>query len=227
MKPAAIIGLLALLASGMDPKVDGKPIRLGCERPHVHLYVVQTLGTLLPAEAGERIAVSSQGSTTLVAGLEQLRGLVRITDGRAALRFVRLRTSPATWYMWRDSRGEQRSQETEIVPASRARGLPSFGLRGEDLGYLAKHPNGYCGILPDKVWRAAGFSAPEVVKEPGGFVVTRWVYSESWPDSRQILKIREVVDEDGSYQRRVLSTMDPRRVDQLLDPGQLMFPRFA
>ena len=224
MKVAAIVGLLMLLASGLDQKVDlgiSQPVHLGCERHHVNLYVVNTMPFVTPAAAGQRIVVSSQSSAEFVAGLERLRGLVRITDRKTALQFVRLRTSPATWYMWRDG-----SREMEIVAASRARSLPSFGLPDRDSGKWAKDADGWGGILPDDVYRVAGFSPPEVEKEPGGFAITRWIYSESKPDGRLILKVREVVEEDGRYQCSIVTTMDPGRVNQSLDPGQLMLPVF-
>jgi hypothetical protein len=215
MKTAGMVGLLVLLAPGTDQKVDpsfSKPVHLGCERDRVHLYVVNTEPYTLPVEMCERIAASSQGGTALVADLKQLRGLVRINDGQTALRFVRFHTSPATWYMWRDGQ-----REVEIVAASRARGLPSFGLPNDAALSWTKEKSGWYGILSDKECRDAGFGPPRVEKEPGAFAVTRWIYSEAFP-SGLITKVREVVEDDGRYERTVLFQMNAQRFDQLRLP---------
>jgi hypothetical protein len=205
-----------LLSAGAEVNLDprfSQPMHLGCERDQVRLYKVQTK-FVLPLEAGERIAVSSRGHTQLVRGLRQLKGLVRITDGDAALRFIRLRTSPTTWHMWHDA-----TAEVEIVAASRAPSLPTFGLRAvgqASAGHWDRHSSGMDGILSDEVCRAVGFGPPKVRRAAGGFTIERWIFAESGsPFHRSIQKVREFVGKDGEYQRTAIARVDPRRVDQL------------
>jgi hypothetical protein len=212
-----VIGLAMFCSLGAGQKIDltsSKPLRLGCERAGVNLYQVDTMPLALPSEAGQRIAVSYGEQTQLVRELNQLRGLLRIDSGEAALRFVRLRTSPATWHMWPDG-----PSEVEIVAASRAPNLPNYGLSGFG-SWIVKHwrksSSGLHGILSHEVCRAIGFGPPSVHRESGGFTIERWTYAERgrrWTQSIQ--KVREHVGEDGEYRRTTVATINWDHVRQL------------
>ena len=204
--------------SGFDPERHGAgrnlylrhgtPLYLGCEASQVRLHLIDVNPMGLPFVP--RIVVSRGRRPSFIRRLSQLRGLVRVTDGTAALRVVRLKTSPVTWCAWPDAR-----LEVEIVAASQIQSLPVFGAG--DLRYLARARSGWLGKLSEKVYRSVGFGPPRVEKVPGGFAVTRWIFSTDYaakwdsPSRDSIRKIREFVGQDGEYRRTVLAKMNPRR----------------
>lgn len=191
-----------------------RPLQLGSERARVRFYQFDTMPGVEPVEAGQQIGVSYLGRIQLIRELNQLRGLLRITDGNEALRVVRLRTSPGTWHMWPDG-----PSEVEIVAASRARSLPNFGLPGFGqwlVAHWTKSSSGLDGILSDEVYGAIGFGPPKVRRATGEFVIERWIYAEEGIQRRRsIQKLRESVGENGEYRRAVVASIDPRRVNQL------------
>jgi hypothetical protein len=208
MKAASLAWLLTLIFSGTSqggllPSV--KPLRLGCERDQVRLYVVPTLPPCLqPAKETELIVVMHDGRLLVPRDLNQLQGLVRITDGEAALRFVRLRTSPATWHTWPAG-----VREMEIIAAPELQSQPDFGLR--ELRYPAPGvPSGYLGILPEAAYRAGQFTAPKVEEVEAGFRITRLIYRQTFSArTATVQQIQEVVTEEGEYRRSVLKQMAP------------------
>jgi hypothetical protein len=193
-----------------DHALIQSPIRIGCEIPQVRLYVVD-IGGGYPIEGHEWIALSRNGRVSLLRGLGQLRGLVRITDAPSALRFVRLRTAPATWHMWHGGHSE-----LEVVEGGKQSSLPTFGLRPPYPDGLLT--SGWAGIIPPKVYRGIGFGPARIRQAPGGFVITRWTFSDADVGHTSIQKIQESVHADGDYKRTVLARIDPRRVPALRFP---------
>jgi hypothetical protein len=110
------------------------------------------------------------GRPAFLTDLKQLRGLVRITDEQAALRFVRLRTSPYTWYAW----GQQR-YEVEIVSETQALSLPDFGLGRRGLAYLPRW-SGELGILYDPDYHAARSEPPKRERMDNDLEVEQWSF---------------------------------------------------
>jgi hypothetical protein len=97
----------------------------GFEKPGVEIELVRTK-SVDPDEAGQRLRVTDGRDVILLAGIEQLRGHVQIRSEQAALRFVRLQTSPETWYLLRDKR------EVEVIEANTLYDIltPGFGEQG-------------------------------------------------------------------------------------------------
>jgi hypothetical protein len=167
----------------------GCPMSLGCERSGVYLDLVDALPVPdLPPERTVRIRLTQDGSpktdtrgtwstrtfavgrSAFLTDLKQLRGLVRITDEQAALRFARLRTSPYTWYAW----GQER-YEVEIVSETQALSLPDFGLGRWGLAYRPKW-SGQLGILYDPDYHVARSQLPKGKRIDNGLEVERWSF---------------------------------------------------
>jgi hypothetical protein len=179
------------------------PVHLGCERDQVRLGLFTVTACLTPLSPTEGIVLEQAGRLMRLQGLNQLRGLVRIVDGPSALRFVRLRTSPATWHTWPD-----RVREVEVVASSHLQSLPTFGL--PKLRYPPRHDaSGYLGILSDTAYRGSQFTPPMVEEVDKGFRVSRWIYRRDLTHKTSVQQVQEVVMQDGAYRRTVITQMPP------------------
>ena len=115
----------------------------------------------------------------LLRQLNDLRGHVHIADPQSALRYTRLLTAPATWFLWR------RTQlEVEIIEGTQAYTLPNFGLRD--------HPI-----------RLSSTATWEGIR--GGFRTTQWQYD---PLERKMQLVRHTY-RYGRDADTVLKTMSP------------------
>ncbi len=92
--------------------------------------------------------------------LNQLRGNVRITNKAAALRYVRLRTTPQMYYFWPNP-------EVEIVSRRDASRLPRYGV--ESSWHFHSDHSGEFGIVSPRAWRVGKFTKPNVQETAGWF----------------------------------------------------------
>jgi len=186
----------------------GEKVSLGCEIKGVHLdriYSTYPEGY----EWMQAIRLSYQGRVSRLRGLQDLKGLVQITDKATALRYVRFHTSPMTWNL---VSGELVGGEMEIVPSDEVPQLPMFGLKDNPVSMDStfsdrqtnQRPPGLGGVIPRTAYEQGGFAPPTVKAVMGGFLVTRWTVREDGPNSTAVQKIREFVSPDGEYVRTVL-----------------------
>jgi hypothetical protein len=209
MRTVSIAWLLMLIFSGRSHgglfPTSVRPLHLGYERDQVRLCMMSYAPScLMPEITADGIVVSHDGRLLVPRDLNQLRGLVRVTDGEAALRFVRLRTSPATWHAWPAG-----VREVEVVAAADLQSQPDFGLR--ELRYpVPGVPSGYLGILPGAAYRASQFTAPKVETVGEGFRITRWIYRQTFSArTATVQQIQEMVTEVGEYRRSVVKQIAP------------------
>lgn len=155
----------------------------------------------------------------LIRQLADLQGTVRITDPESALRYARLRTSLATFSLWREPM-------VEIVSRTAARRLPSYGI-GSIMAADFDDAAGLQGIVSDDQFNQLGFSSPVVKTTKRGFEIERWLLIMSRPYSSPFdvspTFVRERIGRDGAY---TLSTeAKGRHVDGSSDPRWMVFRR--
>lgn len=199
------------------PSVE-QTIQVGCELPGVRIELV-LVEPITPIEAGLRLRVQYRDSAVLLKDLPDLKGYVKIAAPRQALQFVRLLTSPATRYLWW-SRG---NLEVEIIHSRDARTIPAFGIKQHHLDALFRG-TGTLGSLSPDVYRRGPFFPPRLRGIKEGYVVERWIYSETFKNGKakgSIQLIREIIGTDGSYKRQILKDMPPH-----VKGASLFIPRF-
>jgi hypothetical protein len=221
--------------------IPGRAMALGCEGPGIYLDLVYTTLPIghVPPQRYTRLRLSQGGrpmtdrsdppfrsyiggQSTPLTDLKQLRGLLQVADGRAALRLVRLRTSPDTCYAWGGER-----LEVEVFSATQARAF--VGARTDRtagwLHNLSARPTGLLGVLHDAEYRAGGFEPAHVERVEGGFEVTRWIFWTSGhagdavaPPRSGIQQVREFVGVDGEYRRSTLADVGVEKAPRLNIP---------
>ena len=189
----------------------GSPVRMPGLVPGAHIYVEMVSPEDYIEASRERMIVvlpdPKGGTTTQVAGdLNALRGSVKITSKAAALRYVRLLTTPKTYYLWP-------VHAVEVVSRSDAHSLPDFGV-ASSWGFRAVDSGAY-GIISPRAWRIGKFTPPTVQQIKEGFIVTRWIYTtdtgtEQARTEEGVYRIREWVGRDGAYRRRALERFDKK-----------------
>ncbi|HET6387404.1 MAG TPA: hypothetical protein VFJ58_28790 [Armatimonadota bacterium] len=163
-------------------------IRLGDEKPGLRLDAAVT--PWIPSSVILR--ANYHGKTWLVDNLNELNGLLRITDPDTALKYVRFCSDIGGGWLWHSSCGG-----CEIVDAKTYRLSPCWNDR-PNLFYDQDYPDsGMLGILSVRAFRAGGFCLPSVQRATDGFVIERWVFL--WGDNPVVQRIREFVGRDGSY----------------------------
>lgn len=66
---------------------------------------------------------------------------------------------------------------------------------------------GLGGVIPRNVYRRGGFAPAQARSVPGGFAVTRWVFTDAYLDGKTgalVKKVREIVTMTGGYRRTIL-----------------------
>ena len=184
---------------------DGERVRLTGVVRNAKIYVNMVAPFSYMEASRERVMVvhgdKKHGVTRQIAwDLNQLRGSVRIPNKAAALRYVRLRTTPQTYYFWPNP-------EVEIVSRRDTNRLPRYGVESD--WHFRPGGSGSFGIVSPHAWRVGKFTRPEVQEVAGGFLVTRWTYasamvSEHASKEAGVYRIREWVGRDGAYRRRTL-----------------------
>ena len=157
---------------------------------------VASYGATEPIEPNERLILHTTTKTVAIHGLGDLEGYVHIDSASAALSYVRLRTSPATWYLWHDR------QLVEIVDNAMANKLPTYGLASE--GKNRAH-SGFMGILSSTAFKQGGFVAAGVTITAQGFVVKRWLLGISG-EKNTVELVQETVGKTGAFKRVVLQS---------------------
>jgi hypothetical protein len=193
---------------------DGTPVRLPGLVRGTRVYVDVVAPEDYIEASRERVIVERRdpkgGTTTQIAGdLNQLRGSVNITSKAVALRYVRLLTTPQTYYFWPN-------KEVEVVSRPDAPSLPSYGVESD--WHFRARDSGDFGILSPRVWRIGKFTRPTVQQTSEGFIVTRWIYAGAiyFPGAiaeAGVYRIREWVGRDGAYRRRALQRFDKKLRD--------------
>lgn len=119
-KPAPIAPLVGEKAKGYF-FTDGI-LHLGCESPGIEI-VLGSSGGMLPREAGQALYLKRGEEMVRIDTFNQLRGHVEIDDAAAALRYVRLLTSRAPWYLWKKG-----PCEVEVMRPAEAVTASDYGL---------------------------------------------------------------------------------------------------
>jgi hypothetical protein len=175
--------------------VTKKQLALNFANKGVRVYLATYSGSL-PFEPRERLLLETAGTKVVVTHLSDLKGVVHIDNEAAALKYVRLRTSPATWYLWHES------QMVEIVDNSVASKLPSYGLGREGTNHAR---SGFMGILSSAAFNQGNFTAASVSETEAGFVVKRWLLKISGK-KKTVELIQETLGKTGAYNRAVLQS---------------------
>jgi hypothetical protein len=144
------------------------------------------------------------GRLIMLRSLEQLYPHVIIETKEDALRFVRLRTAPTTWYLWRT--GSPVELRVEVCDPATAQTMPNFGLRGGLV--LSPYLSGYMGVLPQRDWDRYNFTAATVEHVQDTFAVRRWILQQTWtqenPAKDEVLFVEETLGGRRGYELRVL-----------------------
>lgn len=184
---------------------NGERVRLPGIAHKTRIYVNMVAPMSYMEASRERVMVvrgdKKHGITRQIAwDLNQLRGSVHIPNKAAALRYVRLRTTPQTYYFWPNP-------EVEIVSRRDANRLPRYGV--ESSWHFRPGGSGSFGIVSPHAWRVGKFTKPNVQQTPDGFIITRWTYAsaivtEHASKEAGVYRIQEWVGRDGAYRRRTL-----------------------
>lgn len=171
-------------------------------RPGSRVTIAGEPSVIQPGRS-ERLCFRSAEGSWLVRSPDDLSGHVQILSGRAALRYVRLFTSPATvhcleqpWWM-------------EVVPRSVVDEDLLFGR------YAAlcrppvteiEWPSGLGGVLANREWARNGLQPAEVHSRTDAFVVRRMVFrvSPARPRTNVAYEVEETVSPSGEWHRVVL-----------------------
>ena len=180
-------------------------ISLGIEKPGVQIAEFERNVGVEPNPAQIRVT-SSRGSFTATS-LQQFRGLVHIDSLRAALRFVRFRTSRRYTYNWRGD-----STPQEIVSFSQRSAAAFADTGGAQETGLTSARSGWYGLLSDRAYRTGGFQPPVVRPVPGGYRIVRWVCVYIGLQGAAVEQWQEDVGPDGDYKRTVLKTRKPPKL---------------
>lgn len=127
--------------------------------------------------------------------LEQLKGQVRISTSNEALSFVRLKTSPATWYLW-EGMGAM-----EVVSVDQINPSFCFGDENECNSLRDGRYPGMYGVVKSRSDLVALKIKPTEVKvTKNGFEIHRTLITQvkRWGDS-YLQEVTESVGYDGSY----------------------------
>jgi hypothetical protein len=190
---------------------------LGMERKGIDIQVVNTMPGILPAEPGERMRITKNGSTVFLTDIGQLAGAVDIKDQHEALNYVRFLTSLRTWHLWNGTTDGM----VEVIRRDDAASLPTFGagpFKPSDLPSI----DGILGVLTRDEFRKGGFRTPVVARSAEAYVVTRWVFIRDHINQTRLDHIEETVHPDGTYHRKTLKSMPPPSLTGV----QWLFPAY-
>jgi len=190
--------------------------------PCVGELVVRNSGELVvPMEPFQKLTLIENGEVRLISSLTQLRGKVRIDTAEDALRFVRLGTSPRTFYMLRSPRA------WEVLPISKYRAQWVFsdplwnGMIASNsyenpivTGRYPYYQSGFYGVVGNGWWKRSGLSAPITTPTATGWRIRRTLVRQGASSDAppKFFDATENVGRDGSY---TLSLM-PRNIPPVL-----------
>ena len=184
---------------------NGQRVRLPGIARNTQLYVNMVAPFSYMEASRERVMVvrrDSKGRVTkqIAWDLNQLHGSVHIPNKAAALRYVRLRTTPQMYYFWPNP-------EVEVVSQSDVNHLPRYGVQSD--WHFYPGGSGSFGIVSPHAWRVGKFTRPQVQEVADGFLITRWTYASAIVTehaSREagVYRIQEWVGRGGAYRRHTL-----------------------
>jgi len=153
-----------------------------------------TYGGSLPMEAHEKLLLNNKNHQKIIRQLNDLEGAVHIDSMTAALQYVRLRTSPSTWFTWNSS------PIVEVISTKQAAELPNYGLR-KHTSSTAK--SGFIGIISNEDFSRGNFSLARVSANKNGFTVIRWLLATN-QRKYEVKLIKEEVGFTGTYKFSIL-----------------------
>ena len=169
--------------------------------PNSTLWIA-TVGEVSPIEAVEHLVLSFNGKEKVLTKMDDLRGYAAIDTPENALRYVRLRTSLKTWYMWRDA------YMVEIANPTLMKQFPNYGIKPKSEHFVN---SGFDGILSEAAFVRGHFSPPEVVKTITGFTIKRWLFNDEFKFKR-VLFVEEQIETNGGYHRKTLRSRQPPQI---------------
>ena len=147
-----------------------------------------------------RLRLNGRAPSAFLHDLNELKGAVTISDANVALRYVRLITAYSTFMLWKSD-----NCRLEIVPASKWRELPNYGLKAECDPDNTN--SGFMAVLSAVAYQQGKFTPPVVETTPNGFAIRRWIMRvdcSNRPEKCYVEEIEEQVDREGSYHCRIL-----------------------
>lgn len=182
-----------LILFQFESRIPQYTIRESFMKKSSKLSVIYTGGGL-PIEGFERIELLQKNKKSLVSKLNNLYNVVLISSTANALCFVRLRTSPTTWYLWPGKPTE------EIVNQDNVDKLPNFGHQT----FLNKYvTSGFNGLVYDKVFVSDNFHVPTIKFLNNQYIIHRWLLVRT-ADHYIVEYVEEHVSREGHYSKKIL-----------------------
>lgn len=155
-------------------------------------------GCGFPKEAFLHLFYVTFNHSEEIKDLNQLKGKVKIDSPEDALAFVRLKTSPITWYLW------GRKSAMEVVSMDQVDLKFCFGDENEYRCRINSNCSGMYGVVKDKSdLDSMKIKRAEVKATKTGFEIHRTLLTEGekWCDN-YIYEVTEFVGSNGSYSVR-------------------------
>ena len=151
----------------------------------------------LPSKIGDQLYWTDGHTVKVIHTLMDLEGHVRIRDAGAALAYVRLRTAPSTFHVYRDSLWAEVLRFGDVTPDI------LFGLNDLDVRvWLRSRYDGGGGIVSDETYQDLRVRPPIVSALPqGGYRIKRAVVVQEFGKGRKPTPqwVVEDVTSRGSY----------------------------
>jgi len=172
-----------------------------------------------PIEAGTNLYVALFTGYSQVDDISMLDKSVRIDTAEAALSFVRLKTSPETFYVFRKA---NKCREMEVIRKSDITVDFTFG---DEAGFsvLKTSSDGYSGVISTKTAERLKIERTKVLPSNKGFEIQRTLLVEDYKTKQvSFVLVTEWVSKTGMYleKRRV------KRAIPLSSDVKWMMPRF-
>lgn len=230
------IGIFLVIRwSGNDPFYEQvASLKIGSEIPNVSLLVLRRKTTLcgfstqqMRGAQDEIIVASNPHGLVLqkkIRTLNDLKGLVNISSKEAALRYVRLQTSPYLIGLWQSDNNRVSfevmdwSQKLDRnfdygYKTSQGDSVASETIKGGQI-------SGFYGEVSPTDFTVHGFVKPQVQQRQAEFEIKRWLIVFRVPVSPRGLGfpvdggdelqfVREIVKKDGEYHRYVITRSSP------------------
>ena len=154
-------------------------------------------GGVEPVESGQFLKYIGS-KVKRINNINDLTGLVLIKKPSDALNFVRLKTSPKTFYLLDRANGENM---LEIIPRENIDAQFVFGDKNL-AKELKSYKNGRYCICEEKILKSYSIETAKVVQEDGTFHVERTVIFKNKKNNRlKMYLIKENVTSKGTYKK--------------------------
>ncbi len=162
--------------------------------------VIAAKDAVEPLEATERLYLLFGSKMTNIVNLNQLRGKVEINTPKEALAFVRLKTSPKTFYTFKPP--ECWEWELEVISPDLVDEDFVFGDKRKAEA-LKKCHSGYYGITPKSRLAEFGIGTAKVRETKQGYEIERVIIVKDFKKKLvRVFKVIEFVERDGYYIRK-------------------------